>query len=116
LETLSALSDDFPGEVRDLVAKIDDNPGRELLRARLDEMLGNMSDVRSAQLSVEQRLRKTVCMVSTRCASLNERLNTVEQRIANGKSLLGVIVDSTIRCNDFLIETFRGAYDRAKKI
>jgi hypothetical protein len=98
---------DTPPAVSELVEQIDDNPGRELLRARLNEMLGDLPDVRFAQLAVEQRLRKTVGMVSTRCAKLNERLTTIEQRTANGKKLMAVIADSTARCNEILSESAR---------
>jgi hypothetical protein len=89
------------------VERVDDNPGRELLRARLNEMLGDVPDVRFGQLAVEHRLWETVGVVATRCATLNERLNTIEQRTAKGRRLMAVIVDSTARCNDLLGEALR---------
>jgi hypothetical protein len=87
------------------VQRVSDDPGSEMFRAQLNEMVCAIPDFRLCELALERRVKTAVGGCAARCVCLNQRIEAVEKRTTAARDSLERIAATTAECADVLDQT-----------
>lgn len=76
----------------------------ELMRSRVNEMLAGIPDYRMAELWLENQIRGKMGDVAMRCMALNERIESMKQRMESASKVVDKVTTENEKYNKFTTE------------
>jgi hypothetical protein len=92
------------------IEKVSDDPGSEMFRAQLNEMVCALPDFGLCKLVLERRVKRAIGGCAARCVCLNQRIEAVEKRTAAARDSLERVAATAAECADVLDQT-KGTFE-----